>query len=366
MALASTGHFSKALNDSNRLLLVANVLLLIAALVIAGMNASTFIQQVNGPKAIDAAAFDNLGVSLQSFKTRHVTLTGTNIIDTGASEITVRKKRGIERGRSETAHYYALAVNGKFLLVRGTNDAHGTPTVSGWISEPKKVDASTLAQINAGPAQGKMFTNIVLDETDDGTFTWIVALVVLAAILLSAWNIYKALGRGRDAAKFPAIASQPEAVRKNTNAFVAAVDRDLASSTKGLGALRIGNTFALRQKSMRVDLLAFDQLAWIYPQIVKKKMFYVIPAGADHSIKAFSASGQAYDWPTGSNAEKSTALFETLVSRAPAAIAGYSADIEALWKKNRNEFLAIIAERKAKLAADAAAVTTQVTQPSGT
>jgi hypothetical protein len=353
MSLTSTGFFSKALKDSNQLLLIANIVLLLAALAVAATGAKTFYEQVRGPQAVDAAAFSQLNISPESFQSRYVTLKGEQIIDTGAGEITIRKKRGIERGRSETAHYYALATNGNFLLVRGTTEAHEKPEVSGWLSAPKKIDASTLSQLNAGPAKGKLFTNVVLDETDDGAFTWGAALAVVAAVGLAIWNILKALGRNKDAAKFPAFAGVPANMRKNTPAFIAAVDRDLASTVSGPGDLRIGNMFALRKKYTRVDLLAFDDVAWIYPQVTKKKMMYVIPAGSDHAIKAFSTTGQSYDWPIGSNADKAGELFEKLSRRAPAAVRGYSAEIETLWKKNRAEFLQIVADRKAELAASA-------------
>jgi hypothetical protein len=351
MSLTSNGVFSQALKQSNQLLLAANVVLLIAALVIAVTGIKTFYEQVRGPQIIDPAAFSQLDIAPDSFKSRYVTLTGTEIIDTGAGEITVRKKRGIERSRSETAHYYALATNGKFLLVRGAVAAHDTPQVSGWLSEPKTVDASTLSQLNAGPAKGKLFTHVVLDETDDGTFTWGVALATVAACALAIWNITKALARNKDAAKFPAIARAPATVRKNVSAFVTTVDRDLSAAVKGIGDLRIGTMFALRKHYTRVDLIAFNDLAWIYPQVTKKKMLYVIPAGSDHAVRAFTAAGQSYELPAGSNAEKAAALFEQLTERAPAAVSGYSADIETLWKKNRNGFLGIVANRRAQLAA---------------
>ncbi len=350
MAITSNGFFSKALKGSNQLLLIANIALLAIALLTATVGAKTFYELVTGPKEVDASVFTELNATPDSFKRRHVTVKGSQIIDTGAGEITVRKKRGVERGRSETAHYYALEVNGKFLLVRGVTGAHTQPEISGWLIEPKSIDASTLSQLNAGPAKGELFTNVVLDETDTGGFEWFVTFLVLVAMGLSIWNIIKALGRSKNAAKFPAVAGVPVAARGDTNAFVAKVDEDLANSSKGPSGVRMGHAFALRHDKMKVDLLRFDQLIWAYQQVTKKKFYGIIPLGSSHAVKAFNDAGQAFEWHVGGKEDKALALLADFFDRAPAAIYGYSDELEVMWKKNRKGFAQLVAERKAQLA----------------
>jgi hypothetical protein len=160
------GELSKALLSSKRWLLGVNLLLLLGTIWIAINGWSTFLEMVRGPQVITTADFTNSQALPASMGRTYVTLKGIKLIDTGATEVSVRKKRGVERGRSETAHYYAVPVgNGTFLMVRGTMEEHNSTEITGWLKSPESsVDQNTLNQLNAGPAQQRMMPRILLEE----------------------------------------------------------------------------------------------------------------------------------------------------------------------------------------------------------
>jgi hypothetical protein len=355
-----TGFFSKALKSSNQLLLFINIALLAIALAVALIGAKAFYQLVTGPQALEASAFTDLNAQPESFKRQHVTLKGTRIIDTGASEITVRKKRGVERGLSESAHYYALDMgNNQFVLVRGVVGAHTDPIVTGWIKAPgSSVDRNTLAQLDSGPAQGSMFKNIILDETDGGTFDWLVAIVVLLATLLAIWNIVKAIGRNKDQTKFPAIKTQKLGAT-DVPQFVASVDVDLAS-TQAVKGVRVGEKFALLQKSTLVELVNFDRLAWVYNQVTKKKIYGIIPAGSSHALVLYTNDEKRYEWAVGGKEETAHQALAKIADHVPWAVYGYTDDIQTMWKKDIRGFLNAIAQRKREIQEPATTVVAPV------
>ncbi len=347
------GKLSSALLSSKRWLMGLNLILLAGVLWVAASGFSTFVEMVRGPQVMQAADLTNFQATPDSMARTYVTLKGVKLIDTGATEISVRKKRGVERGRSETAHYYAMPVGStSFLMVRGTMEEHGGSEITGWLKSPERaVDQSTLNQLNAGPADKRMISGMLLDETDTKEFEWILALACLVGFALAVWNLSKVWRRTQQIHHYPVMRSLGDGSEQQAMQALSLVNEDLDIADSSLSkSVHTGQRYALQQQRYKVDLLDMQEAAWIYKKVVNKKIYYVIPAGTSNSVQVHTLSEQSQEWHFGGKADLAEQFLIKLAQASPWAVIGYDVQIKKVWDKGRKNFIAQVLARKQELA----------------
>jgi hypothetical protein len=97
--------------------LVAAVFVLAILTMWANSNSRYIRNFFNGPKTINATELININ-DVEQLATPWVRLTADSVVATGLQQITIRKKHGIEQGRSVSAIYYLAGFNDRLLLVR--------------------------------------------------------------------------------------------------------------------------------------------------------------------------------------------------------------------------------------------------------
>lgn len=261
---------------------------IVAALVLAcvagwlGAQAPYLREFFRGPTTVTAQHLDTL--SPTNAKAPHwVRLRAEEMLDTGIEEITVRKKRGVETGRSVSGHYFAARLGEQFVLVKAHGDSAPGKELVG---EVRPLPTDVAQRLFAHPNAQKLrphFMPLLLDLHDFRTEGWwmlgLAGVLVLAA---GGWGLV-ALGRMQNPQIHPTIARASQWGR--LHAVTRILDQELrAPDTQKIGGWTLTANHLLRKQWLNLDLYNLNELLWAHPQVTKKKLYYVIPAGETHAL----------------------------------------------------------------------------------
>lgn len=235
-----------------------------------------------GPTTVTPQRLASLSVN--DTKAPHwIRVRADEMLDTGIEEITVRKRRGVETGRSVSGHYYAARVGERFVLVKATGE--GRPGLD-LVGEIKHTESSVDQRLFSHPraqALRAQFLPLMVDLHDFRTSGWWLLGLTGAAMLGAGLWGFIALRRMR------APESHPSVVRAAEWGPLPVVSRIVQQEARAPGALRIGGwtlttNHLLRSQWLSLDLRNLNDLLWAHPQVTKKKLYYVIPAGETHAL----------------------------------------------------------------------------------
>ena len=343
----------KKVKEASMKQLAACGVALIAVLFALGFNERYLRNYFAGPYSMPASEL--LAAADAETPPRYwVTLQPEAVFETGIEEITVRKKRGVERSRSVTGSYY-VARFGERLLVVKAHESHGKNDVltGELIASRGDVIENMLKDTKDAAGLRPRFLPLMLDTHDfqsSGTIgLWIAAIIATLAVLLggfAAWRWRSPAGH----ASLKALSPQAQAA---TSAAIAA---DLQAPLGEARARKHGDyilttTHLLKTKGLRFAAHDLQDLLWAYLQVTQNKVLYVIPTSKTYALK-LSFSKVAVDI-TGSEAVCKE-IIEHLARHTPWALFGYSDELSTAYSKRRAEVIGLVAERKAALASHAA------------
>ena len=337
---------------------------IMAAIVLAllaswGASNLTYLREVfRGPHALSAA-----DLAADRGTQGWVKVQADKLHATGLQQITVRKKRGVERGRSVSAEYFVAEIGDKLVLVRGMPGQ--SPALEG---EFVQVDARALGELFKGAELEKMKTVLHprMIDTHDFAETGSTGLWVggLAALFAAGWGLLGFV-RWRDPKKHPGVkvlaaggdAMLADASRK--------IERDLATAGRHIAfgsGVTLTSEFAVRCSWFGFEVLPMEHLLWAYKQVTKQKLYYVIPAGKTFAAELHFRDGKL------TLAGKEPKVDEALVfaaRMAPWAVLGWSDEVKAMVgnKQRRRELIAHVDGVRAKLTAQAAQAAQAVATP---
>lgn len=311
--------------------------LVLASLVIAGglaglaTEAGYFREYFQGPTTVQAATLEKTR-SLDAAPRRWVRVQAQRVEDLGLTEVTVRSKRGVERSRNVSAAYFAAVLDNKALLVRMPADEKPPTLLEGELVPIADGAANALFQGKDGAAMRAAFLPMELkvhDFRERGNW-----MLVIGAMVLLWMLYYGGMGylRMRDPLKHPA-ASRASAWGP-LESLVHVIRQDTDSGMK-VKDWQLGRRYLLRTSLLNVELHNLDELLWAYREVIKKKIYYVIPAGQTHAL--------VLKWrdATVRIEAKEEAVTQALASIArsqPWLAFGWSKEVEAFYNKKRAEF----------------------------
>ena len=157
-------------------------------------------------------------------------------------------------------------------------------------------------------------------------------------VALSLWNLEKWLRRSREPESHPFL----EKVRGLGFGKVEAVDEDLDRAQEFLG-LCLGRSWLLKRGFFKLELEALADAVWAYSRVSHSEyLFYSQPVVRFRSGKSLSG--------TKTNASKKVELFLSQFSQTvPWAIMGENDDLSKLWKKDKENFIAQVDQRRKAL-----------------
>lgn len=163
---------------------------------------------------------------------------------------------------------------------------------------------------------------------------------VLAAplLLLAAWNLEKALRRGRELESHPFL----ERLRGQGFGVIEAVDQDLDRAQEFLG-FALGRTWLLRRSFFKLELESLSDALWAYSK-TRHSEYLIYSQPVVHFRSGKSLSGES------TNKSQKVELFLSQLSQAaPWVIMGENDDVAKLWKKDRQNFIEQIDQRRKTL-----------------
>ena len=277
-----------------------------------------------------------------------VTAKPDRVMDTGVDIITVRKKRGVERSRSVTGHYYVGQIGDRLMLIKSPSeqDLNGA-TLDGALVAPSSDLIDRLVDDSKQPGLRQRFLPLMLDTSD---FTFDAALLLWGAGIASALAALWALMAGRRAAS-PAGHPALQSLMKTPGMSLADASHSIEAEVKARQVVKLKqgvqltSGFAVQSAALKFKVRPLAELLWAYPVVTKKKLYYVIPAGKSHSLVLnYPDKSETY---SGSEAQTRAAM-EHLVKAVPWALFGYSDDFVKAYKKERAKLAAFVAGRRAE------------------
>lgn len=250
----------------------------------------------------------------------------------------------------KTEDYYGLLqIGSKFLLIFTPDEPDETRTA--WTGslymttrdDRREVVDKIKLEVPEIAADILPYT---LNVVDTGHWQWWVGLIVLVGAGI-AGGIF--LVRGMQRLSDPTLHPIWTGLARfgDVPVTVEAIERDLSVNAADInGKLKLGRLWIVKPgrdfKAMKID-----NVVWLHKHTVKH---YTngIRTGITHSAKIFDTHGVELDVSA-----KETVVMDILTrvfERAPWAVAGHSADIAAMWEKDRTMFIRSVAERKRSMA----------------
>lgn len=321
----------------NRIILAA--LLVLGALAVLIGNRAYLKEYFQGPAYLSAGELERAG-SLDALDRRWIRVEAVAVEDTGVTEITVRTKRGVERGRSVTASYHAALLGSRILVVKHAAEGSPGTLLTGELRPLEGKLAEALFKDGAGAAMRPMFMPMQLEATDYRASGHWILLGVIATLAVAAWLVLTS--RGWLAAPHTHPALRRASAWGDLRALDAAVAEDRLGALN-LAGWELGRRFLVRSSLLGLELHRLDELLWAYGEVTKKKLYYVIPAGQTQALVL-----RWRDRTVRIDCKEAVMLgaLEQVVAGQPWIMVGWSKDAETFYDRQRGRFAAEVAKAR--------------------
>ena len=324
--------------QSTRRVVVASIVVAITLLVL-GTQWRYFSNMFSGPYAIPAVELAK-APNAESLPRYYVKLAADEVIDIGMEEITVRKKRGVERSRSVSAHYYVAKLGDRLLIVK-SKDSPGKALQGELRGIPNDVRNGIFSSPGAKAAEPRFYP-MMLDTGDFMGSGWIGLGVAALVILGALWYGGLALTRALDPHKHPVLKKLGGS--GSLDVLATNIETEINSAAKmKLGNYTFTPRFVVQRAMLLFDVHELDKLIWAYKQVTQNKIYGIIPTG-----KTFGASINFVKESIEVKGKEATidSLLEGLLRTAPWAAYGFSDDLKATFDKQRPQLAAWAEERR--------------------
>jgi hypothetical protein len=126
------------------------------------------------------------------------------------------------------------------------------------------------------------------------------------------------------------------------------IDSELRSEGGGekFGAMQITSNWLIHAAAYKTDVMASRDIIWAYPKVTKH-YHNGIPTGKTYSAILRDSKGQSVE--VSGKKDSVPKLLESVQRRMPWVLIGFNKELEALWLKEKQQFLQMIEQRRAKL-----------------
>ena len=333
------------LESAVRAAMLQRIGLAVAAIAVIGgilfMNQRYLENNFAGPYAIPKAEL-SAATSADQLPRYWVRMNLDRVLDTGIDHITIRTRKGVERGRDVTGHYWVGVVGDRLLTVisHGTTPTAGTE-ITGYL---KTIPADLMGKLTGGqrPEVQKAFLPILLEtESFDSNGTmglWAAGIASAGALLFGLLSLRRYFAP-----------SGHKALTALTGSGVSLADAS-ASIESDIGARQYVKTKNYKLTSgyavktgFSPDVKPLAGLLWAYPITTQNKIYGIIPTTKSHSVDFTFRTGK-FTEPVGKDA--STRVMDHLGRFAPWTFLGYSDDLAAAIAKQRPMVEAAVDQRR--------------------
>jgi hypothetical protein len=248
-----------------------------------------------------------------------------------------------------TTHHpiLALQMGERILLVKASSkDTEKTQLSGELISIPYDLQQSVLQKLlEKYPQLNGRFLPFMMDATGyrfEGYFGLPIGLVTAGFALWLMYLGFRWMGRPETHKVWRRLEQGGSAQQAGM-----AIDMEMAAEGGGekFGTSRLTSHWLVNAPAFSVGVMRLEDVVWGYQKITKR---YTngIPTGKSYHVVVFDRGG--YRMELMAKKKTGPALLQSLSQRAPWMIAGFSADLEKIWKQRRAEFLEAVDQRKAQ------------------
>ena len=340
----------RQIRRTNRNLVLVNGVLLAGLLAVVALNYRYAINFVRGPKAIST---ENL-LAIQDPEQRaqfFVQVTGDRLAPTGFQHVEQQINESTNKVESESVKYdyKALKVGERWLLVKAPGSSVATGFSGALVKDSEGADV--VGQIEqAEPGLKGQFLPFVLDTVDyrDNGY-WALGIGIPILVLLG-WNLAKWAARTSDRSAHPIIRKlraygEPEMISME-------IENEITQAPQAIGVAVVTRSWLFAPFVFGLKIARLPDVVWAYKKVIRHYHSF-IPTGKTYSALLFSRSGESFE--VSMKEKKIDELLQGVAARVPWVIAGFSNEIQAMWKNNRAALIQAVDEKRAKLASAASA-----------
>jgi hypothetical protein len=329
---------------ANRNLLKVNGLILAGLLLAGGLEYRYLYNFFSGCKKIDA--FELASLTSPSQGTRSfVTVRGSRAVRTGYQDVEQRVEKSTGRVISTKVkdEYVLLKAGGKVLLVKALPGAEKLDYSGELVVTKESVRRDLLEPLAAqDPSLAAMvlpFTLNAADYRNQGTASLIIGLPLL---LLTGWNVLKALRRNNDIQSSPTW--RGVAVYGPAEQVSARIEQEQPGAAT-YGRMQLMNSWLVSRSYFKTRVHALDDLVWAYKKVTKHSVNF-IPTGKTYSVILCTRRKEQFTEQMKDN--QVDAFLQALLQRAPWPVVGFNQTLAGMWRRNKAEFIAMVDARKQK------------------
>lgn len=332
------GFIGNQVRRCNRNLLITNVLLLAACVGVGALNFNYLSNWFRGTAPVDPQQIAQLH-SADDLKRNFVSFDVPEVFESGVQE--VETENGKETG-TVLSDFVVVHVGNRALLVKTSPSQASSKHMEGELVE-MPADVSTHMRQGLTADENAMLLPFMLDAKDYRDNGWWLLCLGVPTILLGAWNLSKWAQRSGNPASSPIVkrlGGEPGVI-----ALGQQLDIEMMSGTEKFGAAVVSPSFLHVPSVYDSHIVPLADLVWVHKKITQRRVNFV-PAGKTYEALLYTRNGQTCN-VAGSEAQVNS-LLEKLARQYPWIIAGWTADLEATWKKNAAGVIAAVDERRAK------------------
>jgi len=318
---------------------VAWTLVLVVGVFLATSDRRYIANFFGGPYELAQADLDSIGdIALTPHYFARVK--ADRVLDTGIRQYTVHTQNGVETGRSESAAYHALVLGKRFLVVRTAANAESDVAVGKLLPRPADFDEQLFDSKDMRSLRSNFYP-FYLDSEPFRRPGYVVVVIAMLFLALFAWRAIPSWRALRDPSTHP-LAARIATWGDPIGLAVAAEHEFSHPLLKAGGGWRCGDKYLIRSSFFSFDLLLLQDVVWGYKKITKHSVNF-IPTGKTYEAIVKCYGGDAMI--SGKEARVNEVL-HLVQQRAPWAVIGYSADLAGIWKKQQDEFLRQVEQRR--------------------
>jgi hypothetical protein len=244
------------------------------------------------------------------------------------------------------SEYFAVVLGEKLLLVKASPN-HREADFVGSIENLSGDESREIINrfLENDPGARDAFLPIMLDATGFRGRGYIGLAIGVPLLLLSIWNVRKALARKARPDKHPLLVTlakygSPQTVASQIDLEVAAL------AMKTSGSILITASWLLHRTGFSLNVRSFDEIVWAYKKVTKHYTNF-IPTGKTYSAIILDRHGRSLEI-NGRKEQDCDSLLEGIAVRAPWVLVGYGDDLAMVWKSDAAAVIRAVDERHNK------------------
>ena len=329
------GFIGNQVRRANNRLLIANLCVLAFVAVLLGANWNYMNNWFRGTAPTDPAQIAKLK-SADELARNFVSFDVPEVFESGYQEV---EQDDSGKVTSVKADFLVTWVGDRALVVKAKQGSKAKHLEGALVEVPG--DVITGLRKELPPERQAVLLPFMLDTVDyRENGYWFLGLS-LPLLALAVWNLAKWAQRTSDFTAHPIVKSLggQQAVIQ----YGAQLDTEMSGGGEKFGASTLTASWVVAPYYFGTHLARIEDLVWVYKKITRHSVNF-IPTGKTYEAVLWSRNGKMTS-VSGKEAQVDK-LLGTIANRVPWVAAGFSAQLDAAWKKDRAGFVAAIDQRR--------------------